>query len=101
MLWDAHNTWRATGVDPLDLWPGISKHVVHIHVKDSVSRASGGLPYTYVLPGDGEFPMGRLNEALRRDGYANAISLEWERQWHPNLPPIEMALQTAANRGWW
>jgi sugar phosphate isomerase/epimerase len=101
MLWDAHNTWRATGVDPIDLWHDIAKHVVHIHVKDSISRASGGFSYSYVLPGDGEFPMRRLNEALRRDGYANAVSLEWERQWHPELPPLEMALQAAADRGWW
>ena len=101
MLWDAHNTWRATGVDPLDLWPGIARHVVHIHVKDSVSRPSDGFSYSYVLPGDGDFPMMRLKEALRRDGYANAVSLEWERQWHPNLPPLEVALQAAADRAWW
>jgi sugar phosphate isomerase/epimerase len=101
LLWDAHNTWRATGIDPLDLWPRIAEHVVHIHVKDSVSHASDGFPYSYVLPGDGEFPMRRLREALARDGYANAISLEWEKQWHPDLPPLEMALQAAAKQGWW
>lgn len=101
VLWDAHNTWRATGVDPLDMWPRIAEHVVHIHVKDSVSRASDGFPYTYVLPGDGEFPMGKLCEALARAGYGNAVSLEWEKQWHPDLPPLEMALQAAAKRGWW
>jgi sugar phosphate isomerase/epimerase len=101
VLWDAHNTWRATRIDPVDLWPRIAEHVVHIHVKDSVSRASDGFPYSYVLPGDGEFPMRRLCEALRRDEYANAVSLEWERQWHPDLPPLELALQAAANRGWW
>jgi sugar phosphate isomerase/epimerase len=101
VLWDAHNTWRATGIDPLDLWPRIADHVIHIHVKDSVSRASDGFPYTYVLPGDGEFPMSRLREALTRDGYGNAVSLEWERQWHPDLPPLEAALQAASERGWW
>jgi sugar phosphate isomerase/epimerase len=100
-LWDAHNTWRQTGIDPLDLWPHIAEHVVHIHVKDSVSRASGAFPYAYVLPGDGEFPMRRLTDALKRYGYTNAVSLEWERQWHPDLPPLELALQAAANRGWW
>ena len=101
LLWDAHNTWRQTGIDPLDLWPHIAEHVVHIHVKDSVSRASGAFPYAYVLPGDGEFPMRRLTDALKRYGYTNAVSLEWERQWHPDLPPLELALQAAANRGWW
>ena len=101
ILWDAHNTWRRTGVDPLEVWPRISEHVVHIHVKDSVSRASDGLPYTYVLPGEGEFPMWRLKDELLRCGYPNRVSLEWERQWHPALPPLEQALQAAAEHGWW
>ncbi len=101
LLWDAHNTWRRTGVHPLDLWPHIAGSVVHIHVKDSVSRASDGLPYTYVPPGDGEFPMGPLRDALMRQGYKGRVSLEWERQWHPGLAPLERALQCAAERGWW
>jgi sugar phosphate isomerase/epimerase len=101
LLWDAHNTWRRTGVDPLDIWPSISEHVVHIHVKDSVSRASDGFPYTYVLPGDGDFPMGRLKEELLRSGYSGCVSLEWERQWHPNLEPLERALCVADERSWW
>jgi sugar phosphate isomerase/epimerase len=101
VLWDAHNTWRGTGVDPHELWPRIAEHVVHIHVKDSISRASDRLPYTYVLPGEGEFPMRQLTVALGRDGYAKAVSLEWERQWHPHLPPIEQALNAAAACGWW
>ena len=100
VLWDAHNTWRGTGVDPLALWPRIAEHVVHIHVKDSVSRPSGRFPYTYVLPGDGEFPMRQLADALVRDGFTGAVSLEWERQWHPDLPPLELALQASESRGW-
>jgi sugar phosphate isomerase/epimerase len=101
LLWDAHNAWRRTGVDPLALWPSISEHVVHIHVKDSVSHSSDGLPYTYVLPGDGEFPMGRLKVELLRCGYGDRVSLEWEKQWHPALPSLERALQCATRRGWW
>jgi hypothetical protein len=42
-----------------------------------------------------------IGEALVRDEYANAVSLEWERQWHPDLPLLELALEAAANRGWW
>lgn len=101
LLWDTHHTWRASGVPPHELWPEIAAQVAHIHVKDSVSRPSGRFPYTYVLPGQGEFPMGPLRAALQRDGYAHAVSLEWERQWHPELPPLEDALRAAAARGWW
>lgn len=101
LLWDAHNTWRKTGENPVDLWARIAPHVVHLHVKDSVSQASEFLPYTYVLPGEGEFPMGPLVAALNRDHYAGAVSLEWERQWHPQLPPLEDALHAARQRRWW
>ncbi len=101
ILWDAHNTWRGGDADPVTMWRAISSHVVHVHVKDSVSRPSGRHPYTLVLPGDGEFPMARLLDVLRADHYAGAISLEWERQWHPSLPPLDEALRAAAERHWW
>ena len=101
ILWDAHNTWRKGNADPMALWRAIKAHVVHVHVKDSVSRPSGRFSYTYVLPGTGEFPMAPLLEALRAAGYAGALSLEWERQWHPELPPLAEALQSAAERKWW
>jgi sugar phosphate isomerase/epimerase len=101
ILWDSHATWRATGTAPHELWPSISSHVSHIHVKDSVSRPAGRLPYTYVLPGAGEFPMAPLVSALGRDRYAGAVSLEWERQWHPDLPTLEQALEAAARLDWW
>ena len=101
ILWDAHNTWRKGSADPVAMWQAINPHVVHVHVKDSVSRPSDGFPYTFVLPGAGEFPMPQLLEALRADNYAGAVSLEWERQWHPALPPLEEALRAAAKRKWW
>jgi len=101
ILWDAHNTWRKGNADPVAMWRAIGAHVVHVHVKDSVSRPSGQFPYTYVLPGGGEFPMPELLDALRGTDYAGAVSLEWERQWHPELPPLDEALRAAARRKWW
>lgn len=100
LLWDAHHTWRKGGEDPLETWTAIRPHVVHIHVKDSVAQAGGRLPYTYVLPGGGEFPMALLREALARD-YEGDVSLEWEKLWHPDLPTLEQALDSATANGWW
>ena len=101
LLWDTHHTWKKGGEDPLVTWRAIRSHVVHVHVKDSVSRPSGRHPFTYVLPGDGEFPARPLLAALRADSFAGAVSLEWERKWHPYLPPIEDALAAAARQNWW
>ena len=65
-----------------------------------VSVPSDRHPFTYVLPGDGEFPVAPLMEQLRKD-YADVVSLEWEKFWHPYLPSLEDALATAGERAWW
>lgn len=101
ILWDAHHTWRKGGEDPVMTWRAIRSAVVHVHVKDSVDRPSARHPFTYVLPGEGGFPIGPLLTALRADGYPGLVSLEWEKMWHPYLPPLETALEAAGRRGWW
>lgn len=98
LLWDAHHTWRKGGEDPLVTWPAIRHHVVHVHVKDSLRTPDGSWRYT--LPGDGDFPMLGLRQALAQD-FAGTVCLEWERHWHPELPPLSAALEAADRRGWW
>ncbi len=101
ILWDAHHTWKKGGEDPLATWPAIRSSVVHVHVKDSISKPSAKHPFTYVLPGDGEFQIAPLLAALRADKFAGHVSLEWEKLWHPYLPSLDEALRVAAERGWW
>jgi sugar phosphate isomerase/epimerase len=101
ILWDSHHTWKRGSEDPVATWRAIQPHVVHIHVKDSVSRPSGKNSYTYMLPGEGEFPAVALFAALRVDDYTGVVSLEWERLWHPELAPVTDALTSAAKRNWW
>ena len=101
ILWDAHHTWRKGGEDPLATWAAIRADVVHVHVKDSVPVPSARHPFTYVLPGDGGFPMGPLRARLGADGFGGCVSLEWELLWHPYLPPLEEALRVARERAWW
>ena len=101
ILWDAHHTWRKGGEDPVATWREIRSAVVHVHVKDSIDRPSARHPFTYVLPGDGQFPARPLLAALSAAGFAGPVSLEWERMWHPYLPPLEEALRVASERGWW
>jgi len=100
ILWDTHHTWKRGGEDPVVTWPQIREHVVHVHVKDSISQPSARHPFTYVLPGDGEFPMAPVREVLARE-YRGVVSLEWEKQWHPYLAPVDDALRVAAERKWW
>ena len=103
ILWDVHHTWKRGGETPTQTWNTIRNHVVHLHVKDSVSTPSpnGSQPYTFVLPGDGEYPMPELLNAIKTDKYNGVISLEWERMWHPYLPALDKALHHAAQMRWW
>lgn len=100
ILWDSQHTWRIGGEEPLATWHAIKAHVAHIHVKDSISRPSGKHPYTYALPGEGDFAMPALRAALAAE-FDGCISLEWEKLWHPELAPLDDALTAAAKNQWW
>ena len=101
LIWDTHHTWRKGGQDPVETWKQVRRNTQHLHVKDSVSRPGLRLPYSYVQPGTGEFPMVALRSVLDADGYSGIVSLEWERLWHKDLPPLGLALQAAQKSGWW
>ncbi len=100
ILWDSHHTWKRGGEDPVATWRALAPHVVHIHVKDSVSRPSERHPYSYVLPGTGEFPAAPLMRVLETE-YRGTLSLEWEKLWHPYLGSMADALTSARERNWW
>ncbi|MBC2595441.1 sugar phosphate isomerase/epimerase [Ruficoccus amylovorans] len=92
LLWDSHHTWKKAGLDPVALWPVVRPWTRHIHVKDSISVPSKRHPYSYVLPGEGEFPLAELLAVLDRDTFDGFVSLEWEKLWHPDIPPLSDAL---------
>ena len=101
LLWDTHHTWKRGGEQLAVTWAGIHAHVVHLHVKDSVSLANAKHPFTYVRPGDGEFPQAELRSLLRDHPYRGTMSLEWERLWHPELEPLATVLRAARDANWW
>jgi len=100
LLWDSHHTWRKGGEAPEETWRAISPWVRHIHYKDSISKPSTRHPYTYVLPGHGEMDLASLFDMLKGDSYEGPLSLEWEKQWHPELPSLEEALDACVAAGW-
>ena len=94
ILWDAHHTWAA-GNDLAATHGTIGHRLAHVHVKDSIITDGKRL---YVLPGHGDFPVSILLELLLDERTsAPAISLEWEKHWHPELPSLELALATATS----
>ena len=101
IIWDSHHTWRLGGETPAESWNALRPHIKHVHIKDSIDRPSARHPYTYVLPGTGEMPLAEVMSVLERDGYDGAVSLEWEKMWHPYLPDLSEALGAAVEKNWW
>jgi sugar phosphate isomerase/epimerase len=100
LLWDTHHTWKKGGEDPLVTWRALHANVVHIHVKDCVDAPSANHPFTYVLPGTGEFPIAPLLQALRTE-FRGCVCLEWEKLWHSYLPDLDVAFRAASAKHWW
>jgi sugar phosphate isomerase/epimerase len=69
-------------------------------VKDSIGKPSARHPFTYVLPGDGEMPLAETLAVLRENNFSGCVSLEWERMWHPYLPPLRNALVRLKTQPW-
>ena len=101
VIWDSHHTWRLGGESPAESWASLSAWVRHVHVKDSVDKPSARHPFTYVLPGNGQMPVAEVVGLLREQNFTGAVSLEWEKLWHPYLPPLPEAITQLQAQPWY
>ncbi len=89
LIWDIAHSDR----DYDDSWQVFYRfaapYIRHVHIKD-LRRADR----TLTLPGNGDLPIRDIVEHMMQNGYNGAFSLEWEKKWHPELPPIEVALES-------
>jgi sugar phosphate isomerase/epimerase len=97
ILWDTWHTWFKAGEKLDETWEVLRPFIGHVHLKDGVRKPILKYPYTFRLPGTGEFPLRELALLLTPQTYSGSICLEWERMWHPYLPPLEEALTTIAH----
>ncbi len=97
MIWDVHHTLCYGGESMTESWNRIGKWTVDIHLKDSRPAPDGSRQQA--LPGEGDLPIPELFPLLDAAGYAGDVTLEHERKWHPELPPLPEAL-AAVNRLW-
>jgi sugar phosphate isomerase/epimerase len=88
VLWDLHHPYRQ-GESPAETAELIARRTYHTHVKDS---KDGG----YTPLGEGDVPLEELVKELHEAGYTGYLSLEWEKAWHPELAPGEVAFPQAA-----
>ena len=86
LIWDIGHTHAPYGGDWEQFWRAMRPYIRHVHIKDKCGD-------TLVLPGDGGIPIEAIVRRMLEDGYDGFFSLEWEKKWHPELPPVEDALE--------
>jgi len=111
VVWDTHHPWRFHGEPVVETFARLAPWIRHTHWKDSVPMIerpltaaeiaaeaqarrlmAGHQSASYVLFGDGEFPTRECLELLRGANYSGWFSYEWEKAWHPEIAPPEVAL---------
>jgi len=95
VIWDLMHPWRH-GEDPEATAAALAPWFAYPQFKDGIRTAEPNT-VTLTLPGSGHLPLAHMLElvgglaANQGDGDP-WLSLEWERTWHPELPPLAEAL---------
>jgi sugar phosphate isomerase/epimerase len=90
VLWDIHHPLQLGGEPMEATFRNIAGLTTYTHIKDSRRLPNGQVEYC--LPGEGEVPIREILRWLILRGYAGAVSVEWEKMWHPELAEPEIAL---------
>lgn len=82
IVYDIHHPFRFNNEQPEQTIANIGKWVKHVHIKDSIIE-DGKL--FYKMCGEGDLPIERCVQGLKKDGYDGFFSLEWTKRWDKNL----------------
>jgi sugar phosphate isomerase/epimerase len=89
-IWDLLHPWRH-GEQPARTLAALGNWLAYPQIKDAVSATDT----TPVLLGAGSVPLDEAGALLRDAGYDGWVSLEWERTWYPQVPPVTDVLPGA------
>ncbi|MEO8221213.1 MAG: TIM barrel protein [Specibacter sp.] len=97
VIWDLMHPWRHDE-EPARTAELLADALAYAQYKDGV-RQPGSNTVTLTLPGQGELPLREMRGLVAGISAAQGIqdpwiSLEWERAWHPQLPPLAEALES-------
>jgi sugar phosphate isomerase/epimerase len=92
-VWDSHHPHRM-GESPAEVYQNLGGRILLAQVKDArrVPRPVPPDDWQLVLLGEGEVPVREMLGLLVAGGYPHWISVEWEKRWHPEIEPPEVAL---------
>jgi len=90
-VWDSHHPHRM-GERPEEIYRNIGERLMLAQIKDARRAPERADGWQLVLLGDGEVPVRDMLTVLASGGYQGWISVEWEKRWHPEIEPPELAL---------
>ncbi|MBE6614042.1 MAG: AMP-dependent synthetase [Ruminococcaceae bacterium] len=94
-LWDWNHPYRFAGEMPEKTITNLGAYIKHCHIKDSVMENG---KVVYKLVGEGDLPpMAEYLKALRSLNYEGYISLEWLKQYAPELSDAGIVFPHYAN----
>ena len=88
IIWDVGKTHQVYPQNPLAFYEAFKDVILHVHIKDVI----GTVDDEPIVPGKGDVDILSILKRLKDDGFKGAVSLEWERRWHPWVEPIEIPL---------
>lgn len=97
IIWDVHHTWRFGSEAVGATWGRLAPYVRHLHLKDSLPAGDG---VDHVVPGKGDVPFEEVFRLLDGAHFPGVVSLEIEKWWHPEIPPIGEFLDACVDLSW-
>lgn len=94
LVWDSASAFVECGERPLEHGLALQTAVRHVHIKDLRRVSDKWIP---VLTGEGQFPILEVRQVLETVHYNGFLSFEWEKRWHPEIEPPEIAIRHFAN----
>lgn len=94
VLWDILHPYRC-GEKPEETLILIGDLIRHVHIKDSSNYSPES--FNIKLCGEGTLPIRECVALLRKRGYDGYLSFEWEKGWHPEIPPAAEAFPHYVN----
>jgi sugar phosphate isomerase/epimerase len=94
VVWDIVNAWGAGEAPDVGI-ATIGDRILYVQVKDACWVGDAGDVWQLTPIGDGDVPLSSALTSLAARGPLPPLSVEWERAWHPELDPPDIALPRA------
>ena len=93
-LWDVHHPYRFAGESPEETVQNLGAYIKYAHIKDSVMENG---KVSYRLIGEGDLPIDDIIRTLNSINYEGYVSLEWLKQYAPDLSDAGIVFPHFAN----